>query len=205
MYVPANMKMESTENTHAFIDEFGFGLIVSSDLSATHLPFILNKEQGENGVLYSHFARANPQWKALDGKDVLIVFNGPHAYISPSWYARSPAVPTWNYAAVHVYGRVEMLGAEHALEVVELAVNKYEPSLLVERNILTDDFRDKLLAGIVAFSVNISKVEAKLKLGQHREYEDQKGVAEGLERAGDHDSLGLLNYMRAKNIGIGGD
>lgn len=62
MYVPQNMKMDSTEQAHAFIDEFGFGLIVSPDLTATHLPFILNKEEGENGVIYSHFARANPQW-----------------------------------------------------------------------------------------------------------------------------------------------
>ncbi len=205
MYVPENMKMDSTEQTHAFIDEFGFGLIVSSDLTGTHLPFILNNEQGEKGVLYSHFARANPQWKSLNGKEVLIVFNGPHAYISPSWYASAPAVPTWNYTAVHAYGKLKVLDAENTLEVAELAVNKYEPSLLVEHNVLTNEFRDKLLAGIVGFSVDITKVEAKLKLGQHRKPEDQKGVVAGLERAGDHDSTGLLNYMRTKSIGIGSD
>lgn len=203
MYVPKNMKMDSIEQTHAFIDEFGFGLMVSPDLTATHLPFVLDKEPGASGRLYSHFARANPQWKALNGKEVLVVFNGPHAYISPSWYASSPGVPTWNYSAVHVYGKVEVLGAEHTLELVELAVNKYEPSLLVERNILTNEFRDKLLAGVVGFSVEITKIEAKLKLGQHRDTEDQKGVAAGLERAGDHESIGLLNYMRAQNIGTG--
>lgn len=74
----------------------------------------------------------------------------------------------------------------------------------MERNILPDDFRNKLLAGIVAFSVDIVKIEAKLKLGQHRTSEDKKGVEAGLDRAGDHESMGLLNYMRAKNIGIGG-
>lgn len=136
---------------------------------------------------------------------MLIVFNGPHAYISPSWYASAPAVPSWNYSAVHVYGKVEVLGSEHTLEVVELAVNKYEPSLLEGRNILTNEFRDKLLTGIVGFSVDISKVEGNIKLGQHRKLEDQKGVAAGLERAGDHDSIGLLSYMRAQNLGTGAE
>ncbi|SFF98638.1 FMN-binding negative transcriptional regulator [Neptunomonas qingdaonensis] len=140
MYIPSNMKMDDLSTAHDFIDEFGFGVIVSDSLTGTHLPFVLHRDEGDNGVLYSHCAKANPHWKELDNKEVLIIFSGPHSYISPSWYAQSPAVPTWNYAAVHAYGIVSLLDDKQTLDAVEAVVGQYEPGLLIDKNIISDEF-----------------------------------------------------------------
>jgi transcriptional regulator len=197
------MKMESTEGAHEFIEEFSFGVVISESLEGTHLPFILNKDEGEFGTLYGHTAKANPQWIRLGSKEVLVIFSGPHAYISPTWYAASPAAPTWNYAAVHVYGLAEILNATQTREVIEQIVNKFEPSLLVERNILTNELIEKLLPGIVGFKITISRIEGKLKLGQQRVPEDQRGVVKGLQSVNSHEAKALIHYMQRKGVGIG--
>jgi transcriptional regulator len=197
------MKMESTEDAHEFIDEFSFGIVISKSLEGTHLPYILNKEEGEFGTLYGHIAKANPQWKRLSGKEVLVIFSGPDAYISPTWYATSSAAPTWNYAAVHVYGVAEILNTTQTREVVEQTVYKFEPSLLVERKILTNELLEKLLPGIVGFKITISRIEGKLKLGQQRTSEDQRGVVEGLQSVNSHRAQALVHYMLGKGVGIG--
>lgn len=203
MYVPSNMKMESTEDAHEFIDEFSFGIVVSKSLEGTHLPFLLKKDEGELGTLYGHFAKANPQWKRLSGQEVLVIFSGPHAYISPTWYATSQAAPTWNYAAVHVHGMGGILNTAQTRGVIEQTVKKYEPSLLAERNILTNELIEKLLPGVVGFKIIISRIEGKLKLGQQRISEDQKGVVEGLQSVNSHTAQALVDYMVRKGVGTG--
>ena len=203
MYIPSNVKMNDISSTHNFINEFGFGTIVSNSLTGTHLPFVLHQDEGEHGTLYSHCAKANPHWKELDGEDVLIIFSGPHSYISPSWYAQSPAVPTWNYASVHAYGKVSLLNDNQTLEAVEEVVHKYEPELLVTRDVITNEFRDKLLSGIVGFKVEISNIEGKLKLGQQRKIEDQIGVYNALKNSKDLDAQSLANYMEKQALGTG--
>ncbi|MBY4677829.1 FMN-binding negative transcriptional regulator [Marinobacterium arenosum] len=203
MYVPGNMQMASTEQAQAFVDQFGFGVLVSEPLQGSHLPFLLNRSEGHSGTLYSHFAKANPHWQDLDGKEVLIIFSGPHSYISPTWYAAAPAVPTWNYAAVHAYGVVRLLDGPRTLEVVEQTVAKYEPELLAKRDILTDAFRDRLLAGIVGFKVELSRLEGKLKLGQHRKPADQQGVWQGLQASDDLQAQALAQYMARVQLGTG--
>ena len=127
MFIPKHNKMDNLSVAHDFIDEFSFGLVVSNSLTGTHLPFVLHKNEGEMGTLYTHCAKANSHWKELDSTEALIVFTGPHSYISPSWYAKSPGVPTWNYSAVHVYGTVSLLNDSETLDVVEEVVHKYEP------------------------------------------------------------------------------
>ncbi|GAA5141764.1 FMN-binding negative transcriptional regulator [Thalassotalea piscium] len=203
MYIPNHIKMDDLSSTHNFIDEFGFGLIVSSSLTGTHIPFVLHKNEGEKGTLYTHCAKANPHWKELDKTEVLIVFTGPHSYISPSWYAKSPGVPTWNYSAVHVYGIVSLLNDNETLDAVEEVVHKYEPELLVKRDIITNEFRDKLLSGIVGFKIELSRIEGKLKLGQQRTKEDQIGVFNALSNSDDLDNIALANHMKKLNLGIG--
>lgn len=195
------MKDESV--IHNFINEFGFGVIVSNSLTGTHLPFVLHREEGEYGVLYSHCAKANPHWKELNGENVLIIFSGPHSYISPTWYAQSPAVPTWNYASVHAYGKVSLLNDSQTLEVVEEVVHKYEPELLVKRDVITNEFRDKLLTGIVGFKIELSNIEGKLKLGQQRKLEDQIGVYDALKNSEDINAQSLAQYMKKLSLGTG--
>ncbi|MBA6231992.1 MULTISPECIES: FMN-binding negative transcriptional regulator [unclassified Colwellia] len=203
MYIPSNIKIDDISIAHNFINEFGFGVIVTSSLTGTHIPFVLHNEEGEKGVLYSHCARANKHWQELHGSDVLIIFMGPHSYISPSWYAQSPGVPTWNYSAVHAYGKVSLLNDTQTLEVVEEVVNKYEPDLLVKRDIITDEFRDKLLSGIVGFKIEISDIECKLKLGQQRKAEDQSGVYNALLNSSDFDAQSLAQHMKKLSVGTG--
>ncbi|MDA9556653.1 FMN-binding negative transcriptional regulator [Vibrio sp.] len=203
MYIPNNIKIDDRSIAHDFINEFGFGVIVSSSLTGTHIPFVLRDDEGENGVLYSHCARANKHWKELDGSDVLVIFMGPHSYISPSWYAQSPAVPTWNYSAVHVYGKVTLLNDKQTLEAVEEVINQYEPNLLVKKDVITDEFRDKLLSGIVGFKIEISDIECKLKLGQQRKPEDQSGVYNALLHSSNLDAKNLAQFMKKLSLGTG--
>ena len=203
MYIPSDMKMESIEVAQEFIDEFSFGVIISESLEGTHLPFILHKGEGKFGTLYGHCAKANHQWNQIGGKDVLVIFSGPDAYISPTWYATPPAAPTWNYAAVHVYGVGQILNITQARKVLEQTIKKHDPSLLVERNILTKELFERLLPGIVGFKIIISRIEGKLKLGQQRTSEDQRGVVKGLQSVNSHKAQALVDYMLREGVGTG--
>ena len=202
MYIPNKFKMTEINTKHKFIHEFGFGVIVSSDdgLSATHLPFVLHADEGEQGMLYAHCAKANPLWKNLDGQKVLVIFTGPHGYISPSWYTSKPAVPTWNYTAVHAYGVASLLEPHQTLEAVEQVVEKYEPQLLVERDIVTDQIKHKMLAAIVGFKIKLTKLEGQLKLGQNKSKDDQTGVLNALSNSNNLNALMLSSYMQKMNL-----
>lgn len=201
MYIPSNMSFQSRADCHKFISEFSFGIIISSDLEATHLPFLLNSTHGEYGTLYSHFAKANTHWNNLNNQNVLVVFSGPHSYISPSWYQTIPAVPTWNYAAVHCYGRLTLLDKSATQVVLDETINKFEPELLSNKKIMPDEFRLQLAGGIVGFRISIEKIEGKLKLGQHRKIEDQIGVYEKLSQSENYDALELAAYMK-RNLAL---
>ena len=203
MYIPNNIKTQDITKAHDLIDEFGFGVLVSGALEGTHIPMVLHRNEGEYGVLYSHFAKANPHWKVLEGQEVLVIFSGPHSYSSPSWYAHAPAVPTWNYAAVHALGTVALLDGEQTLAVVEEVVRQYEPALLVDRSIITNEYRDKLLSGIVGFKVQLSSIQCKLKLGQQRAKDDQSGVYHALEHSAQVDANQLARYMKKHGLGTG--
>jgi len=226
MYIPTKLVVSDIHEIHHFIDNHGFGLIVGNGsdhdgrdaknkvgntlgnhkkkgIEGTHLPFILNKEEGEYGTLYCHFARINPHWTSLAGEEALVVFHGPHAYISPTWYASEPNVPTWNYTAVHVYGELTVLSDEQTVEVMEKTVKKYEPQLWDNQRVMPTAYRDKLQKAVVACKITLTCVEAQYKLGQQRRDEDQQGVVEGLSQCEDLDSIGLLNFMQQTRIGIG--
>ncbi|MFT4940852.1 MAG: transcriptional regulator [Paraglaciecola sp.] len=203
MYIPAKLKMSETRETHDFIDEFGFAVLVSEPLLGSHLPFLLNRDEGECGVLYAHCAKANPHWKALAGTQAMVIFSGPHAYISPTWYAKAPAVPTWNYAAVHAYGVASLLDDNQTLEVVQRLVKKYEPSLMDNKTVLADDNVEKLLSSIVGFKITLNRLDGKLKLGQHRRPADQTGVYQALSTSLNHDDQALAQYMKKLNLGLG--
>lgn len=204
MFTPNKFKMTDTTDKHEFIQEYGFGVVISADngLSATHLPFVLKVNEGEQGVLYAHCAKANTHWNTLQGQNVLVIFTGPHAYISPSWYKTQPAVPTWNYTAVHAYGVASLLNPQDTLKAVDEVVKKYEPQLLVSRDIVTDQIKHKLLAGIVGFKVELTTIEGQLKLGQNRSQEDQAGIYKTLSNSQDLSDLALAKYMYKQNIGV---
>lgn len=203
MFIPNSFKMTELADKHQFIKEFGFGVVISfeNNLSATHLPFILDTDEGEQGVLYAHCAKANPHWKSIDGANVLVIFTGPHSYISPSWYTTKSAVPTWNYTAVHAYGVASLLAPQDTVKAVDQVVKKYEPQLLIDRNIVTDPLKHKMLAGIVGFKIELTKLEGQLKLGQNRSKDDQAGIYSALNRSSNYDDLALAKYMQKLGMG----
>lgn len=184
MYVPPAFAETNTARIIGLIRDNPFGLLIttSGGLAATHLPFVVTET--ETGfVLGGHLAAANPQCAALASADALAVFSGPHAYISPSWYRTGPAVPTWNYAAVHVFGRLRPV--EDAAEIAAMlrALDAHDPGF--DLDALPDRYRAGMIAGIRAFSLVPERVEGKWKMSQNRPAEDRLGVIATLRSAGD--------------------
>ena len=207
MYIPEQFKVRDEGEIQAFMEKYDFATVVSSPptgLIATHVPVVIRRD--ESGlVIVGHFARANPHWKIMNGEEEsLAIFHGPQSYVSPTWYANAPAVPTWNYAVVHAYGRPRFRDDRHFLEVVlRRLVDKYEKGRATPWRIEDQppDFHESMLARIVAFEMPIVKIEAKFKLGQNRRAEDRSGIVEGLEREVSADGLALAAFMRSR---IGG-
>ncbi|WP_372870886.1 FMN-binding negative transcriptional regulator [Shewanella sp.] len=200
MYIPPKLQLELAQACELIRRE-PFAVMFSAEggLEASHLPLIIS-ECGTR--LYGHMARANPQWQSIDGQSVLAVFSGPHAYISPAWYAKGPAVPTWNYTAVHVTGQLKLIEGEQAISCLMDTVNRFEPTLL-DSGLMPGEYVEKLSSAIVAFEVVIEKIEGKAKLGQQRKLEDQQGVVAGLEASGHKDAQALLTEMSHLQLGTG--
>ena len=133
MYIPTAFAESDLTNLHDFIEQNSFGLLVTHVDGlpfASHLPFLLERTTGPKGTLVGHLARANPQWAEASGQNALATFSGPHAYISPTWYESEQVVPTWNYVAVHVYGRIQIIEDEPSLlEIVQRSVHFYEQAM----------------------------------------------------------------------------
>ncbi len=201
MYVPQSFHVKDAEKLSAFLHTYSFATLVTCSSGipfASHLPIRHRFESGRIVSLTSHLARANPQWKHFEANtEVLAIFQGPHAYISPSWYAVEPAVPTWNYATVHVYGYPKLI--EDHDQIVKLlgeTVAQYESGLEHPWNgALPEDYRDRLIGGLVAFEIEVTRVEGKFKLGQNRDQQDIDGVYQHLstsENVGDRKLAELM-------------
>lgn len=202
MHIPTKWQMKTSQIAE-FISTYSFAVVIDSDFEATHIPLVYKADEGEYGTLYGHVGRANIHAKSLQHKQVLVVFNGPHSYISPTWYVTKPAVSTWNYAAVHAKGIVEYLGDEQTLACLDELISKYEPAILANTDLLPKDYQMQLLKGIIGFKIAITSLQAKEKLGQHKSAEDQLGVANGLESEPSLDAQALLKYMQAVHVGVG--
>lgn len=186
MFIPPHFRIEDRDTLLDFIEEYGFATLVSTDASgvpfATHLPLLLDRAAG---VLLGHVSRGNPHWQMFADRESLAVFHGPHAYVSPTWYATHPAVPTWNYAAVHVYGTPRLLTTEQTGEVVDRLTRKYEGGRATPwPGELPDRYREGMLAGIVGFELPLTRVEGKFKLGQNRSAADRIGTVANLKADG---------------------
>jgi transcriptional regulator len=189
MYTPKHFALDDLAAQHAVIEACDFGVVVShgaDGLFATHVPLLLDKGEGEFGTLYGHMARANPHGKLFDGGEVLVVFNGPHGYVSPTWYSdRSMNVPTWNYVAVHAYGAPEAV--ENAADVLDRVTRKYEADRPNGWSMseLKDNLREMLPQQVVAFRLPIARIEGKAKLSQNKPRGERERVIEGLKAAGE--------------------
>ncbi|MCH8181830.1 MAG: FMN-binding negative transcriptional regulator [Proteobacteria bacterium] len=192
MYVPPAFKQSDLDACHGLIEANGFGTLVSPGAgaaapNATHIPFLLDRTRGPNGTLIGHMARANPHRELL-GAEALVIFQGPHAYVSPSWYEASPAVPTWNYLAVHAYGTPKIIDdpARVRATLARLTeVHEAGRSPAWQFESLPGDFVDEMVRGIVAFEIPIVRLEGKWKLSQNRSPADRNGVIQGLRAQDD--------------------
>lgn len=194
MYVPPSMQL-SREQAWELIERHGFAVLVGTNLQATHLPLMLERSEGEFGTLYGHFARANPQWRLRDGNRALAIFSGPHAYVSPSWYASRPAVPTWNYLAVHATGPIELMDNENTSTLLHRSLAHFEPALLDSLG-REHDYLERMQAGVVGFRLRIESLEGKAKLGRQRSQADQAGVEAALAQSTDPQARQLWRYMQ---------
>ncbi len=200
MYVPDEFGIEDSDSAYQLIDAYNFGLLVSCEADqpvATHLPFLVDRNRGAKGVLVAHMARANAHWEELDGRQAMAIFQGPHGYVSPSWYAEGPAVPTWNYAAVHVYGQIELVTAPDRLrEIVFALAHKHESDDGGWRpETLPDRYVEGMLSGIVGLDLTIERLEAKHKLSQNRPAVDQSRVIDALWASANYGDRDLAGYM----------
>ena len=184
MYIPAHFSNQNEEELFSFMQAHPFAMICSNGNPVpllTHLPFVAEINDGKV-LLTSHFSAANPQAKLLaENDEVLVVFSGPNAYISPSLYEKTENVPTWNYIAVHCSGKYRPDHSEEAKEKVLLQmISRFEPEYRAQWEKLNPDYTKGLMNGIVAFSVEVSKLEGKFKLSQNKTPAEQKRIAESL-------------------------
>jgi transcriptional regulator len=201
MYVPSQFSVNDPARLATFLHQHSFATVVTLDGHspfASHIPVLFLPERGSKGVLTGHFARANPQWQHLTAApEVLVIFQGPHAYVSPSWYKSEPAVPTWNYAAVHAYGTATLLESEAELEaLLQATIDKYESGNPKPwHGELPADFKSRMTKGIVGFEIAVTRLEGKFKLSQNRPPGDVAGVIEALARSSDPTDRALAALM----------
>ncbi|MBJ9980130.1 FMN-binding negative transcriptional regulator [Bacillus sp. S70] len=198
MYIPKYFAIQDEEMKYEIMEQNSFATLFSQhngELYATHLPLLLNRE---TLTLHGHFARPNEQWKDIGTQQVLAIFQGPHSYISPSWYETNNAVPTWNYVAVHVYGELEIVEDEKTLvDSLQDLVNKYEnPESTYSLNDVDPNYMGGLSKGIVGFKIKINKIEGKAKLSQNHSVERRNLVVEKLEKVGSEESKRIAELMR---------
>src|SRR5262245_22133343 len=200
MYIPAHFAQRDLAALHQAIERYSFATLVSSaggELTASHLPLLLDRSVGSHGTLLGHVARANSQWREAAGQEVLAIFTGPHAYISPTWYESTQVVPTWNYVAVHVYGRLELMEDRTEVEsllarmVALYEIGQPQPWRLNE----PADFLERMLKQIIAFRITITRVEGKWKLSQNRPAEQRQRVVNVLSQRPDENSQAIAQLM----------
>jgi len=200
MYIPELYKNENPEEIRDFIKRNGFAVLVNQTggkLWATHIPLVLDVTTDGNEVLVGHVSKLNPQAESLkDDAEVLVIFSGPNAYISSSWYDHEN-VPTWNYMAVHVYGTVRLYNSEEAILSLKKLVNQYESKS--EKPVRIEDLSEKTMReaqGIVAFEIAITAIEAVKKLSQNRDDKNHENIVTALQKTNDNQAVAVAEAMQ---------
>ena len=182
MFIPRHFSVSDENEKLEFIRMHSFGQLTShvdGQIFASHLPLLLS-DDGKK--LLGHMARANPQWSQLEDQQVLVVFQGPHSYVSPSWYSQ-PGVPTWNYQAVHVYGHVQCLHDSERLRQIVEELTRINDSGFDSPWQTNYDIRQ--LQGIVGLEIEIEQIQCKYKLSQNWQQQERTDVADQLENLGE--------------------
>ena len=205
MYIPAYFEIKNRQEMYEVIEAHGFATLTSlhqESLTATHLPLLLSEDKTE---LIGHFAKGNRQWVDIEGQEVLVVFQGPHCYISPSWYETQNNVPTWNYVTVHVKGTVQLLKDEDPRlwqSMVDLT-EKYEDSTSTYSvNDVDPVYIAALSKGVMGFTISIDKIEGKAKLSQNHPKERVERVISALTKIDKSNEQDIAKWMKKKSLSI---
>jgi transcriptional regulator len=205
VYIPEFNRQEDRSVALAFMRANPFAILVSTTDGipfASHLPLLVN-EAGDQVVVRGHMAKANPHWRSMQpGQESLVIFHGPHAYISPSLYEIRESVPTWNYAAVHVYGEATLFSDEEGLkDTLHRMIHTFESSYMTQWSELSDKYRSQMMKHIVGFEIKVKRLEAKFKLSQNRTKTEQARVIQSLNQSQDSNISGTAELMQQAGLG----
>ncbi|MDG2284696.1 MAG: FMN-binding negative transcriptional regulator [Alphaproteobacteria bacterium] len=201
-YVPNAFRIKDLTTQHELIAANSFGLLITETPDGpglSHIPFLLDRERGSMGHLRCHVAMANKIWRGIADKPVTAVFSGPHAYISPDWYANPDLVPTWNYTAAYVTGTVAIMD-DSALEGFLWVLSDREEGRITGKKPWTMDRVDadalaQMRKAIVGIDIEITRIDGKAKMSQNREADDRDGVVRNLRDLGTPDALAVANLV----------
>ena len=199
MYIPSFNSFTDRQDVIAFMKRYSFAAIIT-DVNgipeATHLPFLIN-EENEKLFLRSHFAKANPQSAQVFANTSLVIFTEPHAYISPRLYEKEESVPTWNYIAVHAYGKAVIIESEEQkAELLQHTIEQHDAGYLEQYQKLPADFKSKMMKGIVAFEIEVTDLQAKKKLSQNRSETEKENIINSLSHSADLNEKEIAAYMQ---------
>lgn len=198
MYIPKINAATNKEESIAFMQQFSFATIITAKDSlpvATHLPFIVTIKE-DKIILTAHFAKANEQWQDIEHNKILVIFSEPHAYISPKNYDTALNVPTWNYISVHAYGQGKLItNTAEVMTVLEATINNYENAYLLQWNNFAEDYKLKMINGIVAFEITVTDLQAKKKLSQNRTATEKQKIIEQLSKSNDSNEKLIAGFM----------
>jgi transcriptional regulator len=206
MYTPKFNAVDDRSTLLEAMRAYSFAILIGPGAdgtpTATHLPLVVH-DQGPHGLLEGHFALANPHWKSLAGRETLVIFSGPHTYVSPTLYHSEKSVPTWNYIAIHATGPLELIednpddpagNHERKDALLKNLIAVHEPAYADQWNSLPISYRISMTAGIVGFRIPITRIEGKFKISQNRPEEDRKSVY-AAHRQGTPDQQSLAQWM----------
>ena len=199
MYIPKiNLETDSDEIV-SFMKRFSFATIITAKDNlpiATHLPFLVTTRDN-NVILTSHFARANEQWADIENNKVLVIFSEPHAYISTTNYDKELNVPTWNYISIHAYGQGSLIKeTDRIFEILENTIDNYETAYRQQWNNFPEEYKLKMVKGIVAFEIIITNLQAKKKLSQNRTDTEKQKIIATLSKSNDANEQLIADYMK---------
>jgi len=200
MYIPSDFQEENRDKLFELIDAYSFAMLISGSAAEpmiSHVPLLLDRTRPGQERLVGHVARANKHWRRFDGSEpALVIFQGPHAYVSPTWYASVHAVPTWNYAVVHVRGRPTLATSDTTLAILGRLIERFEAGRAIPWTPdLASPFITEQARAIVGFELTIEEITAKFKLGQNRDDADQAGIIRGLSEESSLHSRELAAFM----------
>lgn len=199
MFIPNAFKFEDKAAQIAFMKQYSFATIITSNNTiplATQLPFFVDERSGKL-VLSAHFAAANEQVKYISENPSLVIFTEPHAYISPTHYDKRESVPTWDYIALHVYGKATITEDESSkLKALEQMIKFYDQDYMEQWDSLSDKFRKGMMQGLVAFELEVTDIQGQKKLSQNKTRGERERIIEHLDKSEHTIEKDLAKYIR---------